>query len=213
MNTVQKCLFGGALIGAGLTSSAIAGTIGFDGTLFQSDSYLSYDFGYFAYSVGTTTIDTFAFSVLSDGNVVFDMLSYGIFSDFIDPMIFVFANDGNPLGYANYVAYNDDFSGMDTNGSLPGPNSRDSFLDIFLTAGEYTIAVATYLTFVSDVEGGETPSGVVFNNGGSIPDHGRYHLDIIGDVESSMAVVPLPPAAFAGLGMLAGLGAYRRMRR
>jgi len=27
------------------------------------------------------------------------------------------------------------------------------------------------------------------------------------------AVVPLPPAAFAGLGMLAGMGAYRRLRR
>ncbi|CAN0600321.1 unnamed protein product, partial [Laminaria digitata] len=35
----------------------------------------------------------------------------------------------------------------------------------------------------------------------------------LGESSFSVSVVPLPPAAFAGLGMLAGLGAYKRIRR
>ena len=37
-------------------------------------------------------------------------------------------------------------------------------------------------------------------------------IEIVDNINFNMAVVPLPPAALAGLGMLAGLGAYRRIR-
>lgn len=47
---------------------------------------------------------------------------------------------------------------------------------------------------------------------GWLSDDGNY--DTISDfLFSGTAIVPLPPAAFAGLGMLAGLGVYRRIRR
>jgi len=40
---------------------------------------------------------------------------------------------------------------------------------------------------------------------------GLDNILVTGD--NNVAVVPLPPAAFAGLGLLAGMGAYRRIRR
>ena len=38
-------------------------------------------------------------------------------------------------------------------------------------------------------------------------------IEVVDNIDFNINVVPLPPAAFAGLGMLAGLGAYRRIRR
>lgn len=199
----SACLFGGALIGAGLSSPAAA-DVTLTGTLFQTESYFGYDFGSYAWSSGPTTIDTFDFTVLSDGNVQFDMLSYRIFSNWIDPMVFVFNNDGNPLGYSIFIdSDNDTFGGYDINGSV---DDLDSFLNLFLTAGEYTVAVATFDTYVIDIASGITLDGIVFDGGGNgIPTEGRYQLDIFGDV-----AVPAPGAlALLGLG---GVMASRRRR-
>ncbi|MBL4698518.1 MAG: hypothetical protein JKX70_06775 [Phycisphaerales bacterium] len=42
---------------------------------------------------------------------------------------------------------------------------------------------------------------------------GRLDGELLGEVSNTVVVVPLPSAALAGLGMLGGLGAYRRIRR
>ncbi len=201
-SVASACLFGGALLGAGLSSPAAAGVM-LTGTLFQATSSGGDDYGSFAYSVGPTTIDTFDFTVLSDGNVQFDMLSYQVFTNWIDPMVFVFTNNGEPPTAVNLVDYNDDYDGADLNGSV---DSLDSFLELFLTAGEYTVAVGSYETFIHEIASGITADGIVLDGGGNgLPTEGRYQLDIFGDV-----VIPAPGAlALLGLG---GLTATRRRR-
>jgi len=72
-------------------------------------------------------------------------------------------------------------------------------VDIFASTDSDTvdhlfIANRTYFVFINLTRIG---------NGSS-----SFHL-----FENTVVAVPLPPAAFAGLGMLAGLGAYRRVRR
>jgi hypothetical protein len=208
MNTFTKCLFGGALLGAGLTNPAVASTIGIDGILFQSSSVSGYDFGSVAYSNGPTSIDTFDFTVLNDGWVQLDILSYDIFTNFIDSELFLFTKNGNSLESGNLITFNSASSGFDLNGSS---SSLDSFINIFLTTGEYTVAVASFSTQIAEIAGGVSSNGRVYDGGGNgLPTQGQYHLDITGNV---VTVVPLPPAALAGLGLLAGMGAYRRIRK
>ncbi len=38
-------------------------------------------------------------------------------------------------------------------------------------------------------------------------------IEVVDNISFEMAVVPLPPGAFAGLALLGGMGAYRRIRR
>ena len=38
-------------------------------------------------------------------------------------------------------------------------------------------------------------------------------IEVVDNINFEMAVVPLPPGAFAGLALLGGMGAYRRIRR
>ena len=58
----------------------------------------------------------------------------------------------------------------------------------------------------------------VYNLFAQVTDTGSMYSSFTGDgsfisMTVNPTVVPLPPAAFAGLGMLAGLGAYRRIRK
>tara|TARA_R110000744_G_scaffold119398_2_gene222784 strand:+ start:2325 stop:2933 length:609 start_codon:yes stop_codon:yes gene_type:complete len=202
MNTVSKCLFGGALLGAGLSNAAAADIVN-SGTIEVQASDFAYDFGanYGAYNYGQVEIDSINFTVLSDSDVTFDMLSYQIFDTWIDPVIMLFQNDGNPLSDSNLVEVNDDnTTGSDTNGSL---GSLDSFMTIFLTAGDYTVTVGAWEYTTDDAEAG-FGVGTVAGIGGFVPTSGEYQLDIIGNV------VPAPGAlALLGLG---GLAAGRRRR-
>ncbi len=202
MKITGICLFGGALLGAGLVHNAAA-DVSIDGVLFQFSSDIGYDFGSLGYSLGPTSVDTFAFSVLSDGMVTFDMLSYQIFNTWIDPMLFVFTDDGNPLGSANLIDSNDDSLDSDLNGST---FLFDSFIEVFLTSGDYFVTVAPFFTDIGEIDSGIAANGTVYDVGGNgVPTSGQYHLDIFGDV-----VIPTPGAlALLGLG---GLTATRRRR-
>jgi len=209
MNKASICLFGGALLGAGLTSSAIAGitpAVAVDGLLVSVGTpSRGNDFGSFAFSYGYVTIDTITFDVLSDGDVQFDMLSYGIFDRYLDSVLFLFT--GDTPSYAGHIGGNDDIDDgvIDLNGSV---DDYDSFLDIFLTAGEYTIAIASWGPDISldDVVNFGDSFSVLYNTGGSgLPTEGQYRLDIFGDV-----AIPAPGSvALLGLG---GLAAVRRRR-
>lgn len=219
MSIQKACLFGGALVSAGLSASAIAGDIGFDGTLFQSSSDFAYMHNGFSFSYGHTTLGRHDFTVNSDGQVQLDILSFDMFDAFTDTRIFLYKDDGQPLSIDNWIADNDDgpYDGSDRNGSniYGGYTMYDSFIDIFLETGDYTVVVGTWTTLYRDVEElGYSPDGFVISRDLSgTPNTAQYHLDVYGDVSYGMAVVPLPPAAWAGLGLLGAMGVRRRMRR
>lgn len=214
MNKASLCLFGGALLGAGLSNPAL-GDIQYSGQIdvIQShySGYGSYDYvglgsdygsGY-GYNHGVIEIHTFNFSVLSDSNVVIDALSWDVFDTFFDTQIMLFNNDGNILSNDNFIAENDDY-GFGINlglGDFNGSNSElDSFMNIFLGAGDYTIAIGGLQFDADDAAAGGGESRVLSNS--SIPDFGEYQLDIIGDVAPT---VPAPGAlALIGLGGLVG---------
>jgi len=199
MKTVSMCLFGGALLGAGLSNPATA-DITINDEIDVLVSFVGNDYGSYAYNYGALEIDSFDFTVLSDSYVTLDVLTWQVFDTYFDSKLYLFNNDGNPLSYANYVDANVEYVGVDTNGSV---NSIDSFLNIFLTAGDYTVSVGAFNYGVADAEAGFSSSGVVFGIGGFIPQSGEYQLDIIGDV------VPAP-GALALLGLGGVVGARRR---
>jgi hypothetical protein len=156
-----------------------------DGALVQFDTQYGLDIpAAFAYAYGTQTIDTFGFTVLADGQVQLDVLSWQYASTWIDSVIWLFDNDGNPPTAINLVDSNDDGPelGMDLNNSL---SPSDSFLDIFLPAGEYTVAIGAFLSTVDDVASGEG-LGLVWDGGGNgLPTMGQYRIDIFGDVQAA----------------------------
>jgi hypothetical protein len=107
----------------------------------------------------------------------------------------------------------DDFLVHDTNGSI---DELDSFFDIFLSAGTYTVAIGNYYIDESDARAGFDQ----FNDFGVVSP-GDYRLDIItqqaniglgeGPIEGP-PVVPEPATiALFGIG-LAGM-AYRRRKQ
>jgi len=210
MNKASLCLFGGALLGAGLTNPAMA-DITFDGVLVQAYSFFGSDNAWtgVAYSFGPTSIDTWEFSVLSDGQVQLDMLSYQAFDTWIEPILFLFVNDGNPFGSGNFIASNYDFSGPDLNGS--GVDGKDAFLDLFLPEGEYIAAVSAFgMVAPSTVNDGQALGEVYgrsengpLGRGNNLPTEGQYQLDIFGDV-----AVPAP-----GTLALLSLGGFMGTRR
>lgn len=204
MKKSSICLFGGALIGAGLGSPAAA-DVTISDSLEMIDLAYGYDSGSFAYADGYVEIDTFDFTVNTSGTIVLDLLSMNHFDTFFDGAIMLFSNDGNPLTAANLLTENDDWAYADTNGS---PTTLDSYISTFLTAGEYTVAVRSYNYFfdISEIEAYGNTFGTIFSlDGLGVPESGEYQLDILGDV-----TVPAPSAlALLGLG---GLTAARRRR-
>jgi MYXO-CTERM domain-containing protein len=205
MKTSSLCLFGGALLGAGLSSNANADLTFSDTLEFSSAPYTGTYAGYH-YSIGDGEIHTFDFTVLSDGNVQFDMLSVDIFDAFFNSQIVLFNNDGNALSYANRVAYNYGNYGSDPdfNGST---SNEDAFMDIFLAAGDYTVAIGTLGFDPSQADAGMGRLSVVsYIDQATSATGGQYQFDIIGDVSNVPA-----PGAFALLG-LGGIAATRRRR-
>ena len=206
MNTVQKCLFGGALLGAGLSNTAMA-DIHIEDTLeftIITGGYDYFDGG--GYAFGFLEIHRFDFTVLSDGNVQLDMLSENSFDAFFNTQIMLFNNDGNPLDTGNLIFTNNNHGGLDFNGSI---SVLDSFLDVFLAAGDYTIAVGAFEFIEQDAETGVNHTRASSNISRAVAETGgQYELDIIGNV--AITGVPTPGTlALLGLG---GLAATRRRR-
>jgi len=209
MNIATRCLFGGALLGAGLASNANAGEIPaftINDALEITDLGSSSDYGDYTYSYGSMSIDTWNFTVLSDSWVALDILSYEFFETGFDSSLWLFHNDGQEFSYGgNYIDWNDDYDlDDDYNGSV---DEYDSFIERFLKAGEYTVAVAYYSVNIDEVNDGNSQSGTIYGpSGDGDPLSGQYQLDFYGDI----ALVPAPTTL--ALLSLAGLTATRPRR-
>lgn len=183
----------------------------------------------------TTSVDYIQFSVGAGGGLVtIDVLSCeydaqlnnfvgGLPIDlngdgeiaFVDSAIFLFSGS---VAAINQVAYNDDAQGFvnPTIGLADGTISySDSFLSLNLAAGDYVLAISDWNFDLNGALTGTNTngSGPLTRVGGTnyTNDHGDYRVTI--ESTAGVTLIPLPPAAWAGLaglGMVAGL---RRLRR
>lgn len=204
MNKAALCLISATPLIVGLSSQATA-DIAFDGSLTQEISIFGNDDpaeGY-AYSYGETSIDAFTFFALSDGQVQLDVLSFAQYDNWIDSQIYLFSSTNGSFELSDTVAVGEDIViGEDLNGSS---HFNDSFIDVFLTAGEYTVVIGGNGTRPEDIVLGSSLSLIFGNNGLGIPLSGQYHIDVYGNV-----AVPTPGAlSLLGLG---GLVITRRRR-
>jgi hypothetical protein len=194
MNTITKCLFGGALIGAGLCSSATGAAVDWvsgygyvdaiDGSIssdYDSLSGTGWDaMGAYGTASAHSSADTFGIDMAADsGNGSADAGAVGSFTVATDTTMLLSWD----VSFA-HIIFNDVSTGPVLN--LNPSDEAGSIEFTFLSGTTYTVEV-TLFSF-----GSGPPSTFTMN---------------------TVNVVPLPPAAFGGLAMLAGLGAYRRIRR
>jgi len=212
MNTMKKCLFGGALVGAGLCSTAVAGE-------FQWGSSNSYNslinllpggYSFFAtaaggWNEGISNSPSYASTV--GGDLGIDILAYSgiaqgpIGNAYVFHTGLDFTVSDNMMATINWDVSNDSYN---SGSGVSYAFITDSGGTIFSMDGSSATGT-TSLTLLST----ETYTLKVFILSGP----GISGLSFFNMTENTVAAVPLPPAAFAGLGMLAGLGAYRRIRR
>ena len=192
MNTKTTCLFGGALIGAGLCSNANAADVNWsfgngnardlinDDFSTQGGPFSSWDAntGTGAHSIG----GDFGFDMAADASSTPTTYAYaytfGYFTVDADTTLTLDWDLGN--GSIN-------FSSLNHGDILLASNGESGTLDFTF------IANRSYYFF------------------GTMTDHGGSASSVT--MGQTINVVPLPPSALAGLGMLAGLGAYRRSRK
>lgn len=209
MNTVKKCLFGGALMGAGLCSSANAG--GVEG-VFAWDvdfAFAATPFGAYNYTYGNGIIDVASESLFGYAHAQADQSGLTLFADSFD-------------------------------GDLTGTEARIGFVSQAFINASFNVSQSMSVTMTWDFSA--DISGYSYLSFDSVPYGavGSIQLDLVAfeshlitakmssqlpagpgfsatastfTISNTVNVVPLPPAAFGGLAMLAGLGAYRCVRR
>ena len=191
-----KCLFGGALLGAGLCgggSPALAGNFDLVSSYGNARAFISFsdqsnDFGGdFALSVassgGTTASaygDSDGFSFFASGGNAYarTLTQFSVSSDLMVLFQWDVISDTAGLSY----------------GKIVDLSTSSSIFEFDGGSGDTTVTLLTGRTY-------RFTSLVVAGSGSTA------------DSSFNVSVVPLPPAAFAGLGMLAGMGAYKRIRR
>lgn len=192
-----KCLFGGALLGAGLCgggSPALAGNFDLVSSYGFAMAFIEYsnqsndfDGGDFALSVassgGTTASaygDSYGFSFFASGGNAYarTLTQFSVSSDLMVLFQWDVISDTRGLSYGKIVDLSTGSSVFEFDGG----------------SGDTTVTLLTGRTY-------SFRSSVVAGSGSTA------------DSSFNVSVVPLPPAAFAGLGMLAGMGAYKRIRR
>lgn len=212
MKTKTNCLFGGALLGAGLCagagSSALAGDFAWGPAYLFSYTNFGADA---AYTTGGDVSVSVADMHGGSADATFNASGFS--------MMAVAPNTGNYNFAAAYlvtslgftvtsdmtVLFEWDMTGNTANngsgGSLSAYDSGSmsnvslfSFSGLDVGSSTITLLAGTQYTLTGDVAAELGAGASSFS-------------------VSSVSVVPLPPAAFAGLGMLAGMGAYKRVRR
>ncbi len=204
MNTkLKKCLFGGALIGAGLCSSAAADFTWIGaGNSFHAENLGAYNHfspvGGWDESSSTGT----SYSSTVGTELGLSMLAYAGSTDIaFVAMSFMkaFTVTEDMTVTIEWDFRNDQLDGI-----------SDSFFDVYLDGTNIFHAALTVAAMGSETL--DLYAGITYDWRG-LTMAGASGLTSVSMHETTVNVVPLPPAAFAGLGMLAGLGAYRRVRR
>lgn len=137
------------------------------------------------------TVDYTYFSIDADSTVHLETLN-GMF----DPEMYLFFDDGS-LDAGDYIADNDD-------GGTPALSWYNALLDVFLSAGNYVVAVSDFGFGIDDAVSGSNPGET----------YGTYDLLITaGNANVTVGervTVPAPATlGLLGLGLL-GLAAARR---
>lgn len=194
--------------------SSNAATLVMDGTIKQ----LTYDSD--DITKDTITVDYWCFTVIGDGAVTIDVLSWekdpndwswvDVNNDgeqaFIDASIHVFKET---LSAENIYASNDDsFSNFGNDGTIRG---NDAYLSMDFEAGNYIIAISScgyspYFTVDEAVAGINEKAIVPYAAG--VGEYGDYRITVTGNVSA----VPVPGAGFLlGAGLL-GLAGFKRKK-
>jgi len=204
----------------------------FAGSVVFSTSAASGDLGDGGGSFITTGIADFSLS--EDSNVksfTMTMLatSAGVAATSTDVMWAIYSRSGgvvgafkagdtkNGIGSTNYVVTGSNFNVYDVTVEID--------TELILSAGDYYLATQrqddTGFAFWAFSDSVDNDIGALFNFDSVFAQSG----DITGSFEfpatdyafsingNTVTVVPLPPAAFAGLGLLGCMGAYRRIRK
>ena len=168
-----------------------------------------------------TEVDYWKFTVLTDGVVTIDILSDSWDADmdgvahYMDPTISLFVDDGS-LDSVDLVAANDDGPpGTDGSRIRYLNTAYDSYLSVFLTAGDYVLSITDCCATDADVLSGinlgsyfpgvSTDGGVteVWNYQGCVLDcsFADYQIMFIGNivVEPMRAIVALPDISGNGM--------------
>jgi hypothetical protein len=224
MKKLSTCLFGGALIATGLTSPAIADSVLYDtgiatgngGDGWGTDNYGT---GIADFTLGSAvTVNSFSMTLIGNSTSAAVDVSWAIYSRSGDSVVsllgsgfFAGLTTSNPVNTGTYPVY-------DVSVNVGGLN---------LAAGDYYLATQrdnansdAFWAYVAAPDGSRgslannstynTLSGDLFANDTLLNQSVDYAFKING---STITVVPLPPAAFAGLGILGCMGAYRRIRK
>jgi hypothetical protein len=205
MKTKTNCLFGGALLGAGLCagagSSALAGDFVWGSASLTAYAYQVSDYATTGGNVSVSVVDVNGASADATFNASgFSMMAVGSPYSYAGALLttglaFTVSEDITVLFEWDMTGNNSSFG---DGGSLSAFDSGSmsnvslfSFSGIDVGSSTITLLAGTQYTL----------TGYVVSEAGQ------------GASSFSVSVVPLPPAAFAGLGMLAGMGAYKRVRR
>ncbi|CAH1534519.1 hypothetical protein THOG05_190040 [Vibrio rotiferianus] len=99
---------------------------------------------------GFSDVDYWDFSTIG-GSVIFDVYEWDYRGNAMDSMIWLFNDDG-ALDTSDLLTQNDDYFGPQTDGTTA---PLDSYLDVSLLAGDYTLAVGRCCDFsASDIVDG-----------------------------------------------------------
>jgi hypothetical protein len=230
MKKLSTCLFGGALIAAGLTSPAIADSVLYDSGTATGDAGDGYAiFGYGGgvadFSLGSaTSVTSFTLTILSltGAPAASTDVDWAIYSR-TGTLVASLESSGSATGLtgSNFVSTGSLFDVYDVTVSVGA---------LSLAAGDYYLATQrantdayAFWAFTGAVDGDTSAIGnasTAFLQAGDLaatnilPGFGFGDVDYAFTINgNTVTVVPIPPAAFAGLGLLGCMGAYRRIRK
>lgn len=153
------------------------------------------------------TVDFLKFNT-HGGTLTFDILTSDPPDGLDDSMIWIFKDDG-PLDLGDWVSENDDTDFAVDGNSDGSLNELDSFLSVFLSAGNYWLAIGSG----GDIGGVDMIDGLqlefsVFSSGQPVASSLalNYQLTVGGDFSTDASTIPEPAPVYLLASGLASIG-------